>query len=103
MLPHKQHRGKAALDRMKCFEGMPAPYDKQKRMVIPAALKVMRMKPRRRVSFLHFNCNPSWINKVATAQGISLLFFPDRENTRDFVVTQERVYGTGQYSNFDFF
>ena len=43
MLPHKQYRGKAALDRMKCFEGMPAPYDKKKRMVIPAALKVLRM------------------------------------------------------------
>ena len=54
MLPHKQHRGKAALDRMKSFEGMPAPYDKKKRMVIPAALKVLRMKPRRRVSFSAF-------------------------------------------------
>ncbi len=49
MLPHKLHRGKEAMDRMKCFEGIPAPYDRQKRMVVPAALKVLRLKPLRRV------------------------------------------------------
>jgi len=48
MIPHKLHRGKEALDRLKCFEGIPAPYDKTKRVVVPSALKVLRLKPRRK-------------------------------------------------------
>ena len=44
MLPHKTSRGKAALQRLKVFEGMPHPYDKKKRMVVPQALKVLRLK-----------------------------------------------------------
>merc|ERR1711887_352354 len=46
MLPHKLHRGKEALERMKVFEGIPAPYDKVKRIVVPSALKVLRLKQR---------------------------------------------------------
>mmetsp|Transcript_4016 Transcript_4016/g.5640 ORF Transcript_4016/g.5640 Transcript_4016/m.5640 type:complete len:209 (-) Transcript_4016:103-729(-) len=48
MVPHKTPRGAAALDRLKCFEGIPHPYDRKKRMVIPAALKVLRLRPERR-------------------------------------------------------
>ena len=33
MIPHKTHRGKCAMERLKCFEGIPVPYDKMKRMV----------------------------------------------------------------------
>jgi large subunit ribosomal protein L13Ae len=47
MLPHKEPRGKAALDRLKVFEGIPYPYDHKKRMVVPEALKVLRMKQHR--------------------------------------------------------
>uniref|UniRef100_A0AAQ4QGN7 Large ribosomal subunit protein uL13 n=1 Tax=Gasterosteus aculeatus aculeatus TaxID=481459 RepID=A0AAQ4QGN7_GASAC len=36
MLPHKTKRGQAALDRLKVFDGIPPPYDKRKRMVVPA-------------------------------------------------------------------
>merc|ERR1719328_244619 len=43
MIPHKTARGQAALDRMKTFEGIPHPYDRKKRMVVPAALKVLRL------------------------------------------------------------
>ena len=50
MVPHKTERGKAAMKRLVCFEGVPPPYDKKKRMVIPAALKVLRLKPGRKVS-----------------------------------------------------
>ena len=50
MLPHKLARGKEALDRLKVFEGIPPPYDKQRRMVVPAALKVLRLNPSRKVS-----------------------------------------------------
>mmetsp|Transcript_51788 Transcript_51788/g.71130 ORF Transcript_51788/g.71130 Transcript_51788/m.71130 type:complete len:202 (-) Transcript_51788:60-665(-) len=48
MVPHKTPRGAAALDRLKCFEGIPHPYDRKKRMVMPHALKVTRLRPERR-------------------------------------------------------
>ena len=44
MVPHKTPRGAAALARFKAFEGIPHPYDKVKRKVIPAALRVTRLK-----------------------------------------------------------
>ncbi|KER21689.1 hypothetical protein T265_10037 [Opisthorchis viverrini] len=52
MLPHKLYRGKEALDRLKVFEGIPPPYDKKKRMVVPSALRVMRLKQRRKFCVL---------------------------------------------------
>merc|ERR1712224_1022901 len=47
MVPHKTARGAAALDRLKTFEGIPHPYDAKKRVVVPAALKVLRLRPHR--------------------------------------------------------
>jgi len=47
MLPHKTARGAEALGRLKVFEGVPPPYDKMKRMVCPAALRVLRLRPGR--------------------------------------------------------
>lgn len=44
MVPHKTARGQAAMERMKCFEGVPAPYDKVKRMVVPDALQPLRLQ-----------------------------------------------------------
>ena len=43
MVPHKTKRGAAALERLKCFEGIPPPYDKTKRLVVPDALQVLRL------------------------------------------------------------
>jgi large subunit ribosomal protein L13Ae len=48
MLPHKSVRGQIALNRLKVFDGCPPPFDKMKRMVIPDALRVMRLAPRRK-------------------------------------------------------
>merc|ERR1711976_576183 len=48
MLPHKTPHGKEALGRLKVFEGVPPPYDKKKRMVVPSALKVLRLNPTRK-------------------------------------------------------
>merc|ERR1740129_1521207 len=48
MIPHKTARGAAALDRLKSFEGIPHPFDRKKRMVIPDCLKVIRLRPERR-------------------------------------------------------
>ena len=39
MIPHKTKRGEEALGRLKVYEGIPPPYDKKKRMVVPDALK----------------------------------------------------------------
>merc|ERR1719269_177457 len=48
MVPHKTPRGAAAMDRLKSFEGIPHPYDRKKRMVIPSCLKVLRIRPERK-------------------------------------------------------
>ena len=52
MLPHKTARGMAALGRLKAFEGIPHPYDQRKRMVVPGALKVLRLKSHRKYCVL---------------------------------------------------
>ena len=52
MTPHKTSRGAAALQRLKVFEGIPYPYDQRKRMVVPEALKVVRIKQHRRTCSL---------------------------------------------------
>jgi hypothetical protein len=48
MIPHKTARGAAAMERLKTFEGVPPPYDTQKRVVVPQALRVLRLKPGRK-------------------------------------------------------
>ncbi len=52
MIPHKTARGAAALKRVQVFEGVPPPYDKVKRLVVPAALRVLRLKPGRKYTVL---------------------------------------------------
>ena len=52
MLPHKFPRGAAALGRLKVFDGIPFPYDQKRRMVVPEALKVLRMQPHRKFTVL---------------------------------------------------
>eukprot|EP00238_Polyblepharides_amylifera_P001565 CAMPEP_0196570258 /NCGR_PEP_ID=MMETSP1081-20130531/167_1 /TAXON_ID=36882 /ORGANISM="Pyramimonas amylifera, Strain CCMP720" /LENGTH=188 /DNA_ID=CAMNT_0041886571 /DNA_START=99 /DNA_END=665 /DNA_ORIENTATION=- len=44
MIPHKTARGTAAMERFKAYEGVPPPYDKVKRAVVPDALKVLRLQ-----------------------------------------------------------
>lgn len=47
MLPHKFPRGAAALGRLRVFEGIPSEFETRKRVVIPAALKVVCLKRHR--------------------------------------------------------
>lgn len=47
MVPHKTARGEAALARLKVFEGVPEEFQKSKRMVVPAALRVTHLRPGR--------------------------------------------------------
>jgi len=44
MVPHKTQRGAAALERLKCFEGVPPAYAAVKRLVVPDALQVLRLQ-----------------------------------------------------------
>ena len=48
MLPHKSQRGKAALERLKIFEGIPHPYSLRKRICVPIALKAVRLQSGRK-------------------------------------------------------
>eukprot|EP01119_Soliformovum_irregulare_P015884 TRINITY_DN453_c1_g1_i1.p1 TRINITY_DN453_c1_g1~~TRINITY_DN453_c1_g1_i1.p1 ORF type:complete len:215 (+),score=68.01 TRINITY_DN453_c1_g1_i1:201-845(+) len=48
MIPHKTPRGALAMARLKVFEGIPAPYDKLRRVVVPQALKALRLAPGRK-------------------------------------------------------
>ncbi|RZS04434.1 hypothetical protein BHM03_00034755 [Ensete ventricosum] len=48
MIPHKTKRGAAALAKLKAYEGVPPPYDKTKRMVIPDALKYGELEVKRK-------------------------------------------------------
>ena len=52
MLPHKTDRGTQALGRLRTYEGVPPPYDRMKRVVVPDALRVLRVKPMRKVTVL---------------------------------------------------
>lgn len=52
MIAHKTARGQAALERLQVFEGIPAPFDTQKRVVVPQALRVLRLKPGRKYTTL---------------------------------------------------
>uniref|UniRef100_A0A8C5XS07 60S ribosomal protein L13a n=1 Tax=Microcebus murinus TaxID=30608 RepID=A0A8C5XS07_MICMU len=68
MLPHKTKPGQAALDRLKVFDGIPPPYDKKKWMVVPAALKVVRLKPTRKFAYLgHLAHEVGWKYQAVTA------------------------------------
>ncbi|ADV25581.1 ribosomal protein L13 [Cryptococcus gattii Ru294] len=48
MVPHKSSRGAAALKRLELYEGVPPAQDRVKKMVVPAALRVLRLKPGRK-------------------------------------------------------
>ena len=47
MVPRKSLRGKAALERLKIFEGIPFPFSNRKRNVVPRAMRVVRLKANR--------------------------------------------------------
>lgn len=52
MVPHKTARGAAALERLKVYEGVPPPFDRKKKQVVPHALRILRLKPGRKFATL---------------------------------------------------
>merc|ERR1712007_321790 len=52
MIPHKLYRGSAAFQRVKCVEGVPEPFNSLKKVVVPDALRITRLRPGRKYSHL---------------------------------------------------
>lgn len=52
MIPHKTPRGANALKNLTVFEGIPPQYERVKRMVVPNALRVIRVNPLRKTAAL---------------------------------------------------
>jgi len=52
MVPHMTTRGANSMARLGVYEGIPEPYDKVKRVVVPNAVKVLRMRPDRKFCLL---------------------------------------------------
>ena len=50
MVPHKTKRGANALKRLKVYEGIPPPFDKQRRLCVPIAMRQLCLRPDRKVS-----------------------------------------------------
>lgn len=48
MVPYKTAKGAKAMDNLTTLEGIPFPYNLKKRLVVPAALKNIRLKPHRK-------------------------------------------------------
>mmetsp|Transcript_19774 Transcript_19774/g.14206 ORF Transcript_19774/g.14206 Transcript_19774/m.14206 type:complete len:208 (+) Transcript_19774:17-640(+) len=57
MMQHKLPKCQAALERLKVFDGVPPPYDKTKRMIIPEALRITRLRPGRKYTNLGRMCH----------------------------------------------
>lgn len=70
MLPHKSPRGADALGKLKVFEGVPFPYDMKKRMVIPDALKTLRLKSHRKYCSLSELATVTGWTKAATIERV---------------------------------
>nr|UXY88301.1 60S ribosomal protein L13A [Cryptomonas curvata] len=52
MLPHKTKRGSSALANLKVYEGVPPSYINIKKLVVPIALRILRLSPGRNYSKL---------------------------------------------------
>lgn len=52
MVPRKSSTGQAALARLKVFDGVPHPYDTKKKVVVPDALRVLKLGTTRKYTIL---------------------------------------------------
>merc|ERR1712094_118097 len=52
MIPHKLYRRSAAFQRVKAVEGIPDPFNSVKRVVVPDAMRVTRLRPGRKFAHL---------------------------------------------------
>jgi hypothetical protein len=80
MVPHKTKRGANALKRLRVYEGIPPPFDKQRRLCIPIAMRQLCLRPDRKVSIYA----KMWSNKslfVMIKPTLPTLFDKNNETT----------------------
>lgn len=98
MIPHKTARGKAALERLKTFEGVPAPYDKKKRVVVPQALRVLRLKPGRKYCTVgRLGHEFGWKYQDVVARYVIRHAYGDQKLTRHSLEERRKVKGAAYY------
>lgn len=101
MIPHKTSRGAAALARLTTVDGCPPPFDKLKRVVVPASLRVLRLKPGRKYTTLGTLSSLVGFNKCKT---IAALEEKRKERSHAFFVkkvAKEKALRAAQKSVFD--
>lgn len=99
MIPHKTARGAAALERLKVFEGVPPPYDKKKKMVVPQALRVLRLQPGRKyctVGRLSHEVGWKYQDVVARYVDTRLVEAPGRGHVGGVMLTRLQTRGETQ-------
>ena len=85
MIPHKTARGAAAMQRLKVYEGVPPPYDRKKKLVVPDALRILRLKPGRKWATLNrISTEVGWkyadtINKLEAKRVVKQQAFHERK------------------------
>merc|ERR1739838_37111 len=77
MLPHETDRGQSAFKNLKAFEGIPAPYDKVRRSILPSCFREIKLKPNRR--YLQLAVSPP---RPAGSTRMSLPLLRPRERQR---------------------
>jgi large subunit ribosomal protein L13Ae len=99
MLPHKIERGQEALGRIKLFEGVPAPYDAVKRVVVPSALRLTCLKPGRDFTHLGQLCHEiGWkhwdlIKRLEAARKVkSEAWYVQKKEVSFYYMNLARVY-----------
>lgn len=89
MIPHKTARGAAAMERLKTFEGIPPPYDHKKRMVVPQALRVLRLKPGRKYCTVgRLGHEFGWKYQDVVSRYVE---YPTRDDSREYLFEKHCV------------
>jgi large subunit ribosomal protein L13Ae len=79
------------MERLKVFEGVPPPYDKKKRMVVPQALRVLRLKPGRKYCLVgRLSHEVGWKHKDVVERFVALFPFLDISR-HDIWLTSSRL------------
>lgn len=101
MVPHKTARGAAAMERLKLYEGVPPPFDRQKKVVIPQALRVLRLKPGRKYATLkRVSSEVGWkyeevVDKLEEKRKVKQQAYQERK----VAATKKRAAATSSASN----
>src|ERR1700710_2664974 len=94
MIPHKTARGAAAMERLKVFEGVPPPYDKKKRVVVPQALRILRLRPGRKYCTVgRLSHEVGWKYQDVVARCVSLQCILKKKKNANMTLIDSRSGG----------